>query len=334
MGLVHARNVYERVGCAELVLVMDSDAVRARSAGESFGVRCSTEYEELLADPGVEAVVLATPTGLHAEMIESAARAGKHVFVEKPLAFEMGDATRAIAAARAAHVYLQVGFQRRHDRDWFAVRERLAQGAIGTPRLLRIAHRNRAVIREVVPESLGDVLVDLAIHDFDTARWLLGEIAEVRTISSSRAGDGEAPRPRSETVVITARFHSGALGIIDNTRAAAYGFECSGEVLGSDGALRVGAGGHPREVEWLTAGEARVAQPHDHVSRHADAYVAELEQFARAVLGQRLPEPTGDDGAAALAIVEAARASLAEGRAVRLAAADAGLGPPSAQRVA
>jgi myo-inositol 2-dehydrogenase/D-chiro-inositol 1-dehydrogenase len=300
---------------------MDSDPDRARQAGESLDVPWTISFDEVLADRALDGVVLATPTAQHADMIESAARAGKHVLVEKPVAFDTGSAVRAITAAKGAGIALQVGFHRRFDLDWRAAHERVAAGAIGEPRLLRIAHRNASIAPVVPLESLGDILVDVAIHDFDTARWLIGEVAEITAIASGPRAAAAHLAAGSESVVVTMRFESGALGIVDNTRTAGYGFECSGEILGSSGGLRVGAARGLLDLEWLTNGEGRVSLAPDHEKRHEVAYVAELEHFAQVLLGAQGPEPTGEDGAAALAIAQAARVALAEGGAVRLQAA-------------
>jgi predicted dehydrogenase len=310
IGLLHAGNLLERVPSADLVRVVDADPVRAQHAGEAFAVPWGTDVEELLADGTVEGLVIATPSRVHAEMIEAAARAGKHVLVEKPLAFDVGSAHRAIAAARAAQIRLQVGFQRRFDPDWRAAREQLDRGAIGAPRLLRIAHRNMAVSPDVPLDSLGDILIDVAVHDFDTARWLLGEPEQLLAVACTHGPDGEPDTTGCETVAVLIRFGSGALAVLDQTRSSGYGYECSGELLGSDGALRIATDHSPLGLEQLARGEARVALATDHESRHELAYVAELDHFARVVLGQLEPEPSGEDGAAALKLVCAARAAL------------------------
>jgi predicted dehydrogenase len=310
IGLLHAGNLLERVPSADLVRVADADPSRAQRAGEALAVPWVTDIDELLADGAIEGVVIATPSGMHAEMIEAAARAGRHVLVEKPLAFDVGSAHRALAAARAASVHLQVGFQRRFDPDWRAARERLGQGAIGAPRLLRIAHRNMAVSPDVALEGLGDILIDVVVHDFDTARWLLGEPEQVIAVASTHAPDENATVTRSETVAVLIRFRAGALAMLDTTRSSGYGYECSGELLGSDGALRIALDHRPLGLEQLAAGEARAALATDHESRHRSAYVAELEHFARVVLGEFEPEASGEDGVAALELVGAARESL------------------------
>ena len=326
IGLVHASNLL-RVPSAELLQVADADPKRAQRAGEAFAVPWSTDFDHVLADDAVEGVVIATPTGLHPQMIEAAARAGKHVLVEKPLAFDVGSALRAVAAARAASVRLQVGFQRRFDADWRAAHDELKGGTIGVPRLLRVAHRNSAISRDVPLDGLGDILVDVAVHDFDTARWLLGEPTQVIAVASFEDALGEPRPPACETVVITIRFANGALAVIDTTRTSGYGYECSGELLGADGALRIGTGHHPLDLERLAAGQAKVALPSDHEIRHRLAYIAELEHFARVVLGQLEPEASGEDGAAALELVGAARAALERDEPVTLPpACEAALG--------
>lgn len=318
IGLVHASNLLERVPSAELLRVADADSQRAQRVGEALAVSWSTDYEDLLADSAVDAVVIATPSRMHPEMIEAAARARKHVLVEKPLAFDVGSALRAIAAARAASVHLQVGFQRRFDPDWRAAHDELERGTIGVPRLLRIAHRNMAISRNVPLDSLGDILIDVAVHDLDTARWLLGDPLQVTAVSSFDGPGGEPRPPACETVVLTVRFDNGALAVIDTTRTSSYGYECSGELLGADGALRIGTGHHPPDLERLVPGEARVALPPDHEIRHRIAYIAEVEHFARVVLGQLAPEPSGEDGAAAIELVNAARAALERSEPVTL----------------
>jgi predicted dehydrogenase len=310
IGLLHAGNLFERVPSAGLVRVADANPVRAQRAGEAFAVPWGVDAEDLLTDAGVEGIVIATPSGLHAEMIEAAAHAGKHVLVEKPLAFDVGSAQRAIAAARAAGIELQVGFQRRFDPNWRAACDELHRGTIGAPRLLRIAHRNMAISPDVSLESLGDILIDVTVHDFDTARWLLGEPVEVVAIASFDGPGGQPRPPGCETMVISVRFANGALAVIDATRTSGYGYECSGELVAAEGALRIGIG-RPVALEHMIAGEARVSLPIDHEVRHGCAYVAQLEHFARVTLGELEPAATGADGAAALELAEAARTSLA-----------------------
>jgi predicted dehydrogenase len=313
IGQLHASNVFQHVPAAELERVTDVDGQRAQHVGDALSVRWGTDYEELLVDEAVEGIVIATPTALHTQMTERAVRAGKHVLVEKPLGFSSVLARDAVAAARAASVHLQVGFQRRFDPDWTEAHAQFGRGAIGEARLLRISHRNMAPPCNVALDTLGDILIDVAIHDLDTVRWILGDPMQVTAVAALDPV-GKAPRAEAcESVVLTAQLANGALAVIDTTRAANYGYECSAELLGSRGALRIGTAHRMFNLERLVAGEARIALPRDHMSRHRLAYIAELEHFAQVVLGKCRPEPTGEDAVAAVALVESARASLKQG---------------------
>jgi predicted dehydrogenase len=222
IGRVHARHLAAEIPHARLVTVVDAIGDVAASVADELGVSSSIHVEDALRHPDVSAVAIAAPTPLHAGMVEKAAAAGVHVFCEKPLALEVAAAQRAVRAARSAGIRLQVGFQRRFDPDFVAAKERIDSGALGAVQLLRIAHRNRVPPHETgLAERLGSIFVDMAVHDFDTARWLVGEVADVTAFE------------RGRTAITVLRFATGALGVIDNSRFAAYGFECSVEVVGA-----------------------------------------------------------------------------------------------------
>jgi myo-inositol 2-dehydrogenase / D-chiro-inositol 1-dehydrogenase len=297
IGRLHAANLADRV---LLLGVVDALEPVARAVGERHGVRWSTSLDELL--PEAQGVVIAAPTAFHSELVERAAAAGRHVFCEKPLGFDLERAERAVVTARAAGVELQVGFQRRFDPGWLALRDALEAGELGELALLRASHRNAAEPRA----ELGDLFVDVAVHDLDVARWLGGEVAELYA----------QERPGAATIAL--RFESGALGLIDVSRRAGYGFECSGELVGSRGTARAGYG---REVELLRHGVARSPLPADHAQRHAAAYVAELEQFAAVVLGEAPAGAGGEDAIAALRLALLARRSIATGAPAKAVAA-------------
>jgi predicted dehydrogenase len=300
IGLLHAANLAGRVPGASLVGVVDALEPVARAVGERHGVRWSTSLDELVLD--ADGVVIAAPTSFHAELVERAAAAGRYVFCEKPLGFGLEDAERAVAAARAAGVELQVGFQRRFDAGWLSLRDALEAGDLGELALLRASHRNPAEPRA----ELGDLFVDVAVHDLDAARWLGGEVAELYA----------QERPGAATIALC--FESGALGSIDVSRRAGYGFECSGELVGSRGTARADYG---REIELLRDGVARSPLPADHAERHAAAYVAELEQFAAIVLGAAPAGAGGEDAVAALRLALLARRSVATGAPAKAAGA-------------
>jgi predicted dehydrogenase len=297
IGRLHAGNLAGRVSSAELAAVVDAVEPLARSAGELHGVAWSTSLERALEDARIDGAVIATPTCLHAELSELVARAGKHVLCEKPLDFEVEAARRAVAAAGAAGVHLQVGFQRRFDPDWVALKEALGGGELGRLHLLRSSHRDA----RPPTAALGDLFADVAVHDLDAARWLGGEVAVVFALP--RRGLGEAP---AVAAGIALRFESGALGMVDVSRDARYGFECSAEVVGSHGTARTGYGHRRGDVELLRAGRASARLPVDHAERHEAAYVAELEHFGELVMGLAEPRSTGEDAVAALELARLA----------------------------
>jgi myo-inositol 2-dehydrogenase/D-chiro-inositol 1-dehydrogenase len=299
IGLLHARHLARLPG-ARLALVVDRDAPLARAAGGELGVPCASSYEEALEDPEVGAVVIAAPTPLHAELVERAAAAGKHVFCEKPLSLDVEGGRAATAAADRAGVCLQIGFQRRFDADFISAKNQIEAGELGDVHLLRITHRNRTPPHGGdLTGRLGSSLVDMTIHDFDTARWLVGEIAEVHAFANGRNS------------VVVARFENGALAVIDNTRAAVYGFECAVELMGERATLRIGWDSVAAGVEKLTARGRLAALPADHVERHREAYVEELRQFVACARTGRAPAVGGADSVAALQLSLAAERCLA-----------------------
>jgi inositol 2-dehydrogenase len=317
IGRLHAENLAGRESSIELVRVVDVDEGLARATGEQLGVEWSASFADLLHDAAVEGVVVATPTPLHAEMVEQAAAAGKHVFCEKPIAFDLPSTRRAVDAARAAGVALQIGFHRRFDPDWAAAAARIEAGELGDVYFFRTTLRDmRPPPLEYIRDS-GGLFVDVTIHDLDTARWLVGEIEEVTAFGAALSDPGFAELGDVDNALVVLRFASGALGVIDESRVAGYGYECSTEVLGSQATVRIGD--HRRtDTVWLTPGTAAVDWVEDFTERYRDAYVLELEDFAAAIRDGRPPAVTGEDALAAFVLARACERSFREGRTIRL----------------
>jgi inositol 2-dehydrogenase len=318
MGRFHATNLAGRIPLADLVRIVDADEGVARGVSEKLrGVEWSTDYADLLDDPGIEAVVVASPTPLHAEMVEAAAGAGKHVFCEKPLSLEMERTYEAIEAARVAGVKLQVGFHRRFDPDYRRAWQKIAAGEVGEVYLFRTSLRDMRPPGFDYIKGSGGFFADVTLHDFDTARWLIDEIEEVTAIGAALSDPGFEEVDDIDNAVVTVRFAGGALGVIDNSRVAGYGYECSSEIMGSKATLRVD--NHRRSsVETLTPDSSHQDYVSDFVERFADAYAAGLESFVRAVREDSDPEVSGADAAAAFVLAKAAERSHREGRPVRL----------------
>ena len=315
MGRRHAVNL-ARSPYAEVVRVVDVVEEAARTAGEQLNVAWSTRYDDLLEDSAIEGVVLVTPTALHAEMIEQAASAEKHVFCEKPIAIELGPTVRAIEAAAAAGVKLQVGFHRRFDPDWAAARERIQRGELGEVYLYRTSLRDRRPPSRDYIAGSGGLFVDMTIHELDSARWMIGEIDDLTAVGAVLADPAIGDLGDIDHAVVTLRFASGALGVIDNSRASGYGYESSAEVMGSKATVRIDR--HRRVYnEWLTEGAATVDRVVDFKDRFREAYELELEDFALAIREDRPTSVTGEDALAAFVLARLCDRSLREGRTIR-----------------
>ena len=311
MGRLHAENLATRVAGARLAGVADTVESRARELGERYRVPWSTSADELLANPVLAGVVIATPSAFHAERVQGAAAAGKHVLCEKPLGLDADSCVAAVAAAKACRVRLQVGFQRRFDPDWQALKVALDAGEVGQLDIFRCSHRNSVAPTDLA--GLGDIFTDMAVHDLDAIRWLAGDVSE---LYAAEAAAGDA-------AIVTARLESGTAAVVDLHRSARYGFECSAELVGSRGTLRCGALHRREGIELLRDGSTTAALARDHDERHAAAYVRELEHFAAVAAGFAEPLVTGRDALAALTLADVAARSAATGEPVAVEAARA-----------
>jgi inositol 2-dehydrogenase len=317
MGRYHAASLAGYCPSAELVRVVDADETVAQEVGRDLGIEWSTSFNDLIKDESIDAVVIAVPTSFHADLIIEAAGAGKHVFCEKPISLERQPTVEAIAATRGAGIKLQIGFHRRFDPDWAAATSRIRAGDLGEVYLFRTSLRDMKPPTMEYIKGSGGFFIDVTIHDFDTARWMVGEIDEVMAFGAALSDKAFAEVEDIDNALIFLRFHNGALGVIDNSRVAGYGYECSTEVMGSKATVRVD---NPSRVhmQWLTPGQAARAYVESFIERYPIAYRAELEQFALAVCDD-LPVPvTGEDALAAFDLCTAAHLSMQQRRPVSL----------------
>ncbi|GAA3959281.1 Gfo/Idh/MocA family oxidoreductase [Actinoplanes auranticolor] len=319
MGSFHGGTVSRRLRGTRLVAVADPAPGAAEAlAGALDADRAYTDAAQVWADPEVDAVVIAAPARFHAGLVVAAAEAGKHVFCEKPMALSLPDADRAVAAARAAGVALQVGFNRRFAPDWQAARALLDAGTIGTPRLLRSLTRDPGGFDPAhVPP--GTIFLETLIHDFDTLRFLNpgAEAVEVYAVADALVEPAWRDRGLLDTAVVTVRFDNGAVGTAEACFEAAYGYDVRGEVFGPGGTATLGDGRRTTMVFSGAGGRTAETVGSDQ-ELFAGAYTAELAAFADAVRTGAPAPVTGQDARAALAIALAAAASVAGNRPVRL----------------
>lgn len=312
MGRIHAAALSGRCAAAGLAGVYDADPDTARAVGAEFDVPWTTSYEELL--DRVDAVAIATPTGTHAALTTAAAAAGRHVFCEKPISLDRVTTLATLDVVEASGVVFQVGFHRRSDPDWVAAAARIHAGELGEVTLFRTSLRDMTPPDPAFLAGSGGFFLDVTVHDLDVARWLVGEVVEVHAHGAA-ADPAFAALGDIDTAVVVLRFDSGALGVIDNSRSARYGYECSTEVMGTRATARIDAP-HVRGVEWRTPGIASRDLPRDFEQRYPWAYAAELDAFARAVRDGTPPPVTGRDALAAFDLALAADESWRTGEPV------------------
>lgn len=320
IGRVHAGNVVHRLPRAELVALADVDVDSAFLCAQEFGVPSAVaDYRTILDDDAVDAVVICTSTDTHAEIIEAAARAGKHIFCEKPISLDLTAIDRALAAVADAGVQLQIGFNRRFDANFRRVREAVAGGEIGEPHILHLISRDPSPPPIEYVRRSGGMFVDMTIHDFDMARFLIGgEVEEIFTAAGVRIDPAIGDAGDVDTAVITLRFENGAIGTIDNSRKAVYGYDQRAEVFGSGGSIRTD-NVYPNVALLSGTGSVRRDLPlHFFIERYAESYVEEMRAFVDAVLDGGNVPVSGNDGRVPVIMGLAARKSYDENRPVRL----------------
>lgn len=325
-GAVHAVNLTESVGRARVVGVVDADVAAARALADRVGADAvAASLDEAIDRWAFDAVVVTVPTFLHRDLAVAAARAGRHVFCEKPMALSTEECDEMTAAAEQAGVVLQIGFMRRFQPEFAEARSRIEAGDIGEPMVVKSLTRGPGL----PPPWAWDIdrsngmLAEVTSHDFDCVRWLVGsEIVRVYTEVSNRKGPerGVTAPDFYDNAVVTLRFACDAIGTIDGTCPADYGYDARVEVLGSEGLLVIGdvRGQALLEVRDRDEG-ARVPVHRTWPDRFEAGYRAEMRAFTEAVLSGTPPAVTGADGRAAVRAVVAANRSWREERPVSLA---------------
>ena len=305
MGRRHAENIAGLEGAARLVALTDAERVTRERVANDLGAGSCESIDVLLERADVRAVVVASPKRFHEEHAIAAARAGKDVFLEKPIATSLAGADRVIAAALDARVRLQVGFQRRYDAAYAEARRLVLGGALGRPLLYRGVNRDRdAPFGPPGTMDANDILTESAIHDLDGARWMMSD--EVTGVRASLATVGDpATTPGPDLTMVELYFAGGAVAQIEAMRGARYAYDIRSEVICEAGAVMVG-GFAQTMLTVLREGERRDDLYPGFLERYADAYVAELRDFVVGVRDRRPAAITGDDGRRALAIALAA----------------------------
>jgi len=323
-GMVHATNYAKKLPNAYLAALVDIDREKLESAShEVEAAHCYTDYLKALADPEVDAVVIATPTIYHHRIACDAARAGKHVFCEKPMAITVEQCEEMIEAAADARVKLQVGFMRRFDKNYISAKEAVLAGDIGDVVLVKSLTRGPSVPKEWMYDlkKSNGVLAEVNSHDIDTLRWFSGsEFSEVYAVAGNyRLRDKASLYPDFyDNIILTARLANGTQGLIDGAASVSYAYDARTEIVGTKGAIFIGDVQEGSLVvcsaEKGVAGQAVKSWR----TLFADAYVKEAASFVEAIFTDKQPRVSGMDGLLAVAVANAGNESIREGKPVRV----------------
>jgi myo-inositol 2-dehydrogenase / D-chiro-inositol 1-dehydrogenase len=320
IGRVHAETLAYRLPEATIAAITDVN----RQAAETLAARCSIPKvadtaAQIFADPGIDAVLICTSTDTHAELIVEAAQARKHIFCEKPVSLSLAEIDRALAAVGQAGVKLQVGFNRRFDSNFIRVRQAVASGEIGTPSLMHIISRDPAPPPLSYLGPSGGIFLDMMIHDFDMARYLMGEeVEEVYASAGVLVEPGFRQAGDFDTALVLLRFRGGAMGSIDNSRKAVFGYDQRVEILGSRGHV-ASQNRYPNQVT-VSGDRCVYTDPplNFFMQRYTESFALELELFVKAVLEDTTPPVTGADSRVPIVMALAARKSVDQHCPVRL----------------
>ena len=320
IGKVHAATLAYRIPSARVLAIADIDLAAAQQTAGQFCIPVAVDdAAAVLANKEIDAVLICSSTDTHARLTIEAAQAGKHIFCEKPIAHDLAEIDAVLAAVAQAGVKLQIGFNRRFDANFARVRQAIVAGEIGTPALLHIISRDPGPPPVSYVKVSGGMFLDMTIHDFDMARFLVGaEVVEVYTQAAVTVDPAIGEAGDVDTAVIMLKFANGVIGTIDNCRRASYGYDQRVEVLGSKGAIAT-ANNYPNAATISDAGSVRRDLPLNFfMDRYTESFANEVTAFVDAVLNDKPTPVTGHDGRVPVVMGLAAGKSYREGRPVKL----------------
>lgn len=320
IGKVHIATLVQNVPQAVVVALADTNLNSANEVAKEFGItNVFNSFREVINLPEVEAVVICSPTDTHARYIIEAAMAGKHIFCEKPVDLSLEVIQGALDAVAKAGVKLMVGFNRRFDPNFSKIKELVVAGKIGDPHILKITSRDPAPPPAQYSAVSGGMFMDMTIHDFDMARYIVGsEVTEVYTNAAVLVDPEIGKAGDVDTAIITLKFANGAIGVIDNSRKAVYGYDQRVEIFGSKG-MACADNNYPENHRLYAGDGVHGSLPLNFfMERYLEAYANEMKIFCDAVVNDMPLPVSGIDGLRSVAIALAAKKSFLENRPVKL----------------
>ncbi len=319
MGSVHVKNVVRSIPEINLVAICDIRLEVAQAVADELEIeRVVQDYHELLADKSIDAVLIATSTDTHAMIVKDAAAAGKQIFCEKPLAPNLEDIKEMLAVVKKAGVKLQVGFNRRFDKSYRKVHEVIASNEMGRPCVLTITNRDPDFPSMDFLRVSGGIFLDLVIHDFDMIRYQLGDVEEIYAIGGALVKPEISEFGDLDNDIVTFKFKNGAIGVINNSRHAIYGYDQRLEIFCARGTVIADNETENTVIKGVSGGYMTPPPPYFFMQRYAPCYVEEVRQFAECLRDDKPTPTTGEDGYMASALGFAAWKSFHENRPVKI----------------
>ncbi|MDO4546559.1 MAG: inositol 2-dehydrogenase [Clostridia bacterium] len=321
IGKLHADNLVRSVANAQLVALADpmlnDDTIEwAKSIGIE---RCEKDPSVLIADPDIDAVFICSSTATHADLIRESAAAKKHIFCEKPIDHKLDRIREALKAVEDAGVLLQIGFVRRFDHNHKKVRDTVASGRLGKPHIVKVTSRDPEPQSAEYVKTSGGIFIDMTIHDFDMLRYLAGsEVVEVFAYGAIRIDPELEKLGDVDTAIVTVKFENGALGVVDNSRAARYGYDQRTEVHCDKGCVQVANDLIDTSMISTSDGVYCEKPTWFFLERYNQAFIDEATAFVDAALNGKPSPVNGNDGLQPVLIALAADKSMREGRPVKI----------------
>ena len=318
IGKLHADNLLSHVDGAILKAITDPFLDEDWGASRNIPLT-GKDHRILLDDPEIDAILIGSPSAEHAPQMIECAEAGKHIFCEKPIALDPEIIRNALAEVDKSGVKLQVGFNRRFDPNFAAVQQQVASGALGAPHIIRITSRDPAPPPAEYVAGSGGMFLDMTIHDFDMARFLSGsEVTEVYAYGTVLVDPEIGKAGDIDTAVISLKFANGALGIIENSRKAVYGYDQRVEVFGAKGTAMADNNTPTSMIVLNESGTIRDKPLYFFLERYKTAFVSEMQAFVDAIREDKPTLVSGKDGLVPVLIAMAAKESLKTGKPVQV----------------
>ena len=319
IGKIHFRNISQSFPNAAIVAVADPQYDEALFKKEFGNVFFTRNAEEAITRPDVDAVLICTPTSSHADLLELAVNSGKHIFCEKPMDLSLERTAALSSLVKNNNVKLMLGFNRRFDPDFMQARQFIMEGKIGAVQIVKITSRDPGLPPIDYLKNSGGLFMDMAIHDFDMARYMMDKkVVEVFAKGLVLVDEAVATADDVDTALTTLTFEDGTYAVIDNSRKAVYGYDQRLEIFGNGGMLQVENNLHNRNVIYDETGIHKALPLDFFMDRYAASYLNEMKLFIDALVNDTAMPVSGDDGLEATRIAIAAKMSMEEGRPVKL----------------